>query len=157
MAGEEGIDIEVNGTLFRIEAPAQRNLLDVLRDDLKLTGSKRGCDAGDCGACTVLLDGEAVNACLATLGYCEGRRVTSIEGLSDGPQLHRVQQAFLAKGALLCGFCTPGMIMATVALLGGNKPFGRDDIKAYLNGNVCRCGCYEVIVDAVEALLAHAE
>ena len=146
-------DIEVNGTLYRIEAQGQASLLDTLRDQLGLTGTKRGCDTGECGACTVLLDDAPALSCLATLGACEGRRVTSIEGIASDAKLHPVQQAFLSKGALLCGFCTPGMIMTTLAILSEQRRLSRHEIRDYLHGNLCRCGCYDLVVDAVEELL----
>ncbi len=149
MPGE--FELEINGTPFRIEARGQCSLLDVLRDQLHLTGSKRGCETGECGACTVLLDDAPVCACLVMLGACQGRRVVTIEGLSKGGQLHPLQQAFLDKGAIACGFCTPGMIMAAVALLSSKAPLTRQDIQRGLRGNLCACGAFEAVVEVVEA------
>ncbi len=149
MPGE--FELEINGTSLRIEARGQCSLLDVLRDQLHLTGSKRGCETSECGACTVLLDDAPVCACLVMLGACQGRRVVTIEGLSKGDQLHPLQQAFLDKGAIACGFCTPGMIMAAVALLSSKAPLTRQDIQRGLRGNLCTCGAFEAVVEVVEA------
>jgi aerobic-type carbon monoxide dehydrogenase small subunit (CoxS/CutS family) len=139
-------ELHVNGTARRVEADPERTLLRVLRDDLDLTGTKYGCGEGQCGACTVLLDGKAVRACKLTLGECDGRRITTIEGLEQNGKLHPVQEAFLAAGAMQCGYCIPGMIMAGVALLGKNPSPSAHDIGHSLEGHLCRCCTYPRIV-----------
>ena len=127
-------------------------LLDYLRDRLKLKGAKLGCGSGDCGACTVLVDGEPVYACIHTLGAAWGKSVITIEGISEPGTMHPVQEAFLAKGALQCGFCTPGMVMSAVALLETFEAPTRDQIKHFMNGNLCRCGSYGAILQAIEEI-----
>jgi carbon-monoxide dehydrogenase small subunit len=152
--------ITVNGDEHHLLVDTRRTLLDVLRDDLGLTGTKNGCGAGECGACTVLLDGEPVNSCLTLAHEAAGRDVLTIEGLSSGGVLHPVQQAFVSQGAIQCGFCTPGMVMTTKALLDRNPDPTREEILAGLRGNLCRCTGYVKIVEAVEVaqcLLAEEE
>jgi nicotinate dehydrogenase subunit A len=147
-------ELSVNGARRRVEADGERSLLSVLRDDLGLTGSKYGCGEGRCGACTVLLDGKATRACTTLLAAVDGKQVTTIEGLEKGGKLHPLQEAFLAADAMQCGYCTPGMIMAGVALLEKNPaPSARDVVRA-LEGNVCRCGTYSRIVLAVRQAAA---
>ena len=141
----------VNGEPVRLMVPPLVTLLDVLRRDLELTGTKYGCGEGECGACSVLLDGKVVNSCLVLALECEGSQVLTIEGLADG-KLHAIQQAFVDHGAIQCGFCTPGMIMATYALLEANPSPTEDEIKRSLEGNLCRCTGYRKIVDAVLSL-----
>lgn len=126
------------------------SLLEYVRDCLKLKGTKQGCDSGDCGACTILVDGEPVYACIHALGAAEGKSVTSIEGITEPGIMHPLQAAFLAKGALQCGFCTPGMVMSALALLRRHEQPTREQIKQYMNGNLCRCGSYEAILQAIE-------
>jgi nicotinate dehydrogenase subunit A len=142
--------LNVNGTKRRVDAPADEPLLYVLRDYLGLTGAKYGCGEGHCGACTVIIDGEAVRSCQTRAGYVGGRRIRTIESLADGDRLHPVQQAFLREEALQCGYCTPGMIMAAVALLGANSSPSKPEIARAMQRNVCRCGTYPRIVAAVE-------
>ncbi|HZT79681.1 MAG TPA: (2Fe-2S)-binding protein [Gemmataceae bacterium] len=142
-------ELHVNGGRRRVEAEATRSLLSVLRDDLDLTGSKYGCGEGRCGACTVLLDGRAVRSCVTPVGNCEGKKVTTIEGLARDGKLHPLQQAFLDAGAMQCGYCTPGMILSGVALLGKNPNPTTKDICESMQGNVCRCGTYTRIIAAV--------
>ena len=142
--------LHVNGTSRRVNADAERSLLSVLRDDLDLTGTKFGCGEGQCGACTVLIDGRAVRSCLTPVGSVADRRVTTIEGLEQQGRLHPVQEAFLNRDAMQCGYCTAGMIMAGVALLGRKGKPGRDEILHALEGNVCRCGTYPRIVLAIQ-------
>lgn len=147
----EPIVLAVNGREHRLTVDPARSLLEVLRDDLGLTGCKYGCGEGQCGACTVLLDGAPVRACLTTVGAAAPRTVRTIEGLADGDTLHPVQQAFLDAGALQCGYCTPGMVLASVALLAREKTPSEQDVKQALQGHLCRCGTYQRIVTAVTA------
>jgi nicotinate dehydrogenase subunit A len=148
------IDLIVNGTRRRLDADPQRSLLTVLREDLDLTGAKYGCGEGQCGACTVLIEGQPTRSCLTKLGPLAGKSVTTIEGLETGGQLHPLQQAFLDAGAMQCGFCTAGMIVAGAGLLRRNPDPEEPDIRRALEGNVCRCGTYARIVAAVRAAAA---
>jgi aerobic-type carbon monoxide dehydrogenase small subunit (CoxS/CutS family) len=143
-------ELHVNGAGRAVEADPDRSLLSVLRDDLGLTGAKYGCGEGQCGACTVLVDGQRVRSCVTRVGTVEGKKVRTVEGLAAGEQLHPVQEAFLACGAMQCGYCTPGMIMSAVGLLESQPEPGREEIVRSMNGNVCRCGTYPRIVAAVE-------
>jgi aerobic-type carbon monoxide dehydrogenase small subunit (CoxS/CutS family) len=145
----EALTILVNGRERRVAAPPKESLLAVLRDRLELTGTKYGCGEGMCGACTVLLDGRAVRSCRTPVSAAAGKQVTTIEGLERDGQLHPVQQAFLEAEAFQCGYCTPGMIVAAVALLGSQPNPSAEEIAARLAGNVCRCGTYPRIVQAV--------
>ena len=149
------IEVTVNGEKQELEAPARRMLSDLLRDDLNLTGTKRGCETGVCGACTVLVDGRAIKSCLMLALQVRGREVTTIEGLrgKDGA-LHPIQQAFLEHGGLQCGYCTPGFIMMTSELLKRTPRPSADEVRAGLNGNLCRCTGYSGII---ESILAAAE
>jgi carbon-monoxide dehydrogenase small subunit len=140
----------VNGDEVAVGVRDSETLLEVLRNRLGLTGTKQGCDLGDCGACTVLLGGEPVLACLLLAGDAEGREVTTIEGLASGSDLHPVQRAFHEAGAIQCGFCTPGAVLAAKALLDRNASPTRSEIRFALSGNLCRCTGYQKIVDAVE-------
>ncbi len=144
----------VNGTRRRLDADPQRSLLTVLREDLDLTGAKYGCGEGQCGACTVLIEGQATRSCLTKLGALAGKSVTTIEGLETGGQLHPLQQAFLDAGAMQCGYCTAGMIVAGASLLRRNPDPEEPEIRKALEGNVCRCGTYTRIVAAVRAAAA---
>jgi len=143
------IKINVNGDDYEIAVKASATLLDVLREELGLTGTKRGCDLGDCGACTVILDGKPVNSCIVLALEADGRNIITIEGLAEGGELHPIQRAFVEKGAIQCGFCTPGMIMRTKALLNENTNPDDEEIKKALSGNLCRCTGYTKIMDAV--------
>jgi carbon-monoxide dehydrogenase small subunit len=129
-------------------------LLDVLREKLGVTGPKRGCDDGDCGTCTVLIDGEPVRSCLTIALTVEGKEVLTVEGLSMDGDLHPLQKAFYEHGAFQCGFCTPGMLMSAKALLDSNPNPSRDEIRIYMSGNLCRCGGYEEIIEAIQAVAA---
>jgi aerobic-type carbon monoxide dehydrogenase small subunit (CoxS/CutS family) len=145
----ETTQLQINGVKRPVEADRERTLLSVLRDDLDLTGSKYGCGEGRCGACTVLIDGKAVRSCVTNLGECAGKQVTTIEGLERDGKLHPLQEAFLAADALQCGYCTPGMIMSSVALLSKTPEPTPQEVARSLEGNICRCGTYERIVGAV--------
>jgi aerobic carbon-monoxide dehydrogenase small subunit len=144
------LGFEVNGVPTEVLTEPHRSLLEVLRDSLELTGTKEGCGTGDCGACTVLLDGRPVTSCLVLAPEAEGRRVTTVEGVARQARLHPVQQAFVEQGGLQCGICTPGMIMSAVALLDRNPQPTEDEIRYAIAGNLCRCTGYDKIVRAVE-------
>lgn len=148
------IELIVNGTRRRLETDPQRSLLTVLREDLDLTGAKYGCGEGQCGACTVLIEGQPTRSCLTKLGSLAGKSVTTIEGLESGGQLHPLQQAFLDAGAMQCGYCTAGMIVTGASLLRRNPDPEEPEIRKALEGNVCRCGTYTRIVTAVRAAAA---
>jgi carbon-monoxide dehydrogenase small subunit len=141
--------LDVNGRTARIEVEARTTLLDLLRDTLGLTGAKRGCNMGACGACAVLLDGKVVHACLVLAALCEGRAVTTIEGLGRDGRLGALQQAFVDHGAVQCGFCVPGMIIAATALLDELAHPTIEQIRANLGGNLCRCSGYVKMIEAV--------
>lgn len=143
------ITLRVNGEECSVTVAGRDTLLDVLRGPLGLTGTKKGCDQGDCGACTVLLDGRPVASCLVLAADARGREITTVEGLAVNGCLHPVQQAFIRHFATQCGFCTPGMIMAAVGLLGENPHPTEDEVRAALAGNLCRCTGYGAIVRAV--------
>lgn len=145
------LTLHINGSAHTVEADADRSLLSVLRDDLDLTGSHYGCGEGQCGACTVLVNGEPTRSCITPVGTIASKPVVTIEGLEIGDKLHPVQQAFLEHDALQCGYCTSGMIMAAVGLLRKNPAPSEQDIIKGMNGNVCRCGTYRRIVRAVHA------
>ena len=143
------ISLTVNGKKTSLEVDANETLLDVLRDKLDLTGAKRICDRGECGGCTVHLDGEAVYACMYLAVRADGRTVRTVEGLAEGDNLHPLQEAFIEKDGYQCGFCTPGFLMATSAFLAKNPAPSLDEIKRGLSGNLCRCGNYAKIYKAV--------
>jgi len=144
-------ELQVNGRTMSIEAEAERTLLSVLRDDLELTGTKYGCGEGECGACTVHIDGVATRSCQRKVGNLAGRKITTIEGLATGGKLHALQQAFWDVGALQCGYCTPGMIMSALSLLKKNPNPSEAEIVRAMDGNICRCGTYGRIVSAISA------
>ncbi|KPL76207.1 (2Fe-2S)-binding protein [Levilinea saccharolytica] len=144
------ITLTVNETTHTLITLPNRTLLDILREDLGLTGAKNGCESGECGACTVLMNGAAVNACLVLAGQADGCTVETIEGLSKSGQLHPIQQAFVDAGAVQCGFCIPGMVMASKALLDHNPQPQEEDIRQALAGNICRCTGYTKIIQAVQ-------
>ncbi len=149
------LTLNVNGTAHQVASEPSTNLLSVLRDELHLTGTKYGCGEGQCGACTVLVDGRAVRSCSVPVRFAAGKRVTTIEGLAKDGHLHPVQQAFLDHDAMQCAYCTPGMIMAAVSLLQGDANVTDDGIKRGMQGNVCRCGTYPRIVAAVRTAAVH--
>ncbi len=142
-------ELLVNGTRHRIDADSTRSLLSILRDDLDLTGTKYGCGEGQCGACTVLLDGRAVRSCITRVGAAEGREITTIEGLERNGRLHPVQEAFLEHDAMQCGYCTPGMVLTAVSLLRDNPHPSDAEIIRAMQGNLCRCGAYTRILSAI--------
>jgi aerobic-type carbon monoxide dehydrogenase small subunit (CoxS/CutS family) len=144
------IELAVNGRPCTVEADSQISLLTVLRENLDLTGTKYGCGEGQCGACTVLVNGRAQRSCVTRAENIAQKQITTIEGLARAGQLHPVQQAFLEEGALQCGYCTPGMIMSAVALLSRNDHPTQSEIIDSLDGNICRCGAYSRIISAVE-------
>jgi aerobic-type carbon monoxide dehydrogenase small subunit (CoxS/CutS family) len=144
------VQLHVNGAVHQVAAEPDRTLLGVLRDDLGLTGTKYGCGEGQCGACTVLLDGQRVRSCVTRMSAVAGKPVRTIESLAQGDELHPIQQAFLEADALQCGYCTPGMIMSAVALLGEKPQASRQEIIRFMDKNICRCGTYPRIVDAIE-------
>jgi len=148
------IRLTVNGKPFEREVDAETRLLDLLREGLHLTGTKEGCGEGECGACTVLIDGRPVNSCLVLAPQANGADVLTIEGVADGDRLHPIQQAFIDSGGVQCGFCTPGFIMSTYALLRDTPDPTDDEIRSALEGNLCRCTGYGKIVEAVQLAAA---
>ena len=145
------VHLKVNGFTYEVLTEPSRPLLDVVRDDLGLTGSKEGCGTGDCGACTMHLDGNPVTSCLVIVPDAQGHEITTIEGLAKDGELHPVQKAFVEYGALQCGYCIPGMIMSSVALLERNPNPTFDEIRAGISGNLCRCTGYTKIIEAIES------
>jgi xanthine dehydrogenase YagT iron-sulfur-binding subunit len=141
--------LRINGTVRELDLDPRVTLLDALRERLGLTGTKKGCDQGACGACTVLADGRRVLSCLTLAVTCEGRDITTIEGLGDDGSLHPVQRAFVTHDAFQCGFCTPGQIMSAVALLAEGRAGSDAEIREFMSGNICRCGAYPNIVAAI--------
>jgi aerobic-type carbon monoxide dehydrogenase small subunit (CoxS/CutS family) len=151
------IHLSVNDKSYSVDADPQTSLLAVLREHLDLTGSKYGCGEGQCGACTVLIDGKSQRSCITRVDTAVGKKITTIEGLADGDHLHPVQQAFLDEGAMQCAYCTSGMIMSAVALLKKNPDPNEKQIIDFMDGNVCRCGTYSRIVRAIQrAAKVHA-
>ena len=142
-------ELHVNGTKHKIDADADRSLLSVLRDDLDLTGSKYGCGEGQCGACTVLIDGQATRSCITKLGAAAGKKIATIESLEKNGRLHPLQEAFIEADAFQCAYCTSGMIMSGVALLSKNPNPNEQEIVRFMEGNICRCGTYPRIVTAI--------
>jgi xanthine dehydrogenase E subunit len=146
------LNITVNGISHTLRIAPNLRLLDLLREELHLTGTKEGCGIGECGACTVILDGRAVNSCLILAGQCEGREITTIEGVTPKDGLSPLQQSFLDNGAVQCGFCTPGMILSAKALLAHNPTPTEPEIREAISGNLCRCTGYTQIVEAIQAV-----
>jgi len=145
------LELDVNGRNYRLSVEPWRTLLEVLRDSLGLIGTKMGCDDGNCGACTILLDGKAVKSCLLLAPQARGKKILTIEGLGTEEELHPLQKAFVDHHAVQCGFCTPGMIMTAKAILDENPNATEEEIREGLHGNICRCTGYVKIVEAVEA------
>ena len=147
--GQVAVTLQVNGRAIEVHIEPRRTLLSVLREELGLSGTKRGCGEGNCGACTVIIDGETVYACMTLAVDCEGRQIRTIEGLTQGGELHPVQEAFVQKDAYQCGFCTPGQVMSAVALLESDPDPSPEEVRQHMAGNLCRCGAYPNIVEAV--------
>jgi len=144
------LDITVNGTAHNLSIEPRVTLLDLLREQLHLTGTKKGCDYGQCGACTVHVDGHRVNSCLTLAMMVDGKKVTTIEGLAKGEQLHPMQEAFIKHDGFQCGYCTPGQIMSAVACIREGHANSEGEIREYMSGNICRCGAYPNIVNAIQ-------
>jgi len=151
MMAKREIQLDINGNVYSLSVLPQRTLLEVLREDLGLTGTKEGCSEGECGVCTVLLEGLPVRSCLLLAIDVRGRRITTIEGLSREGKLHPIQKAFIEEGAIQCGFCTPGMVLSSKALLDENPRPNEEEIRVALSGNLCRCTGYIKIFKAVQA------
>jgi carbon-monoxide dehydrogenase small subunit len=144
------LTLEVNGETAQLLVPVHKTLLEVLREDMQLTGTKHGCELGECGTCTVLIDGKPELSCLVLPVQIDGRSITTVEGMASGSELHPLQQAFAELGAAQCGYCTPGILLSAKSLLEVNRRPSRDDIREALAGNLCRCTGYAKIIDAVE-------
>ena len=147
--GKVSVALTVNGTAARLDVAPWTTLLDALRDHLDLTGSKKGCDHGQCGACTVLVNGRRINACLALAVMQDGARVTTVEGLAADGALHPLQQAFIEHDAFQCGYCTPGQICSAAGLIAEGRARTADEVRELMSGNICRCGAYPNIVAAI--------
>ena len=150
MAGKALLTLKVNGELCEVAVPVHKTLLEVLREDMGLIGTKHGCELGECGTCTVLVDGEPVLSCLALPIELQGREIVTVEGMAPPGQLHPLQQAFAELGAAQCGYCTPGILLTSMALLAERREPTRDEIRDALSGNLCRCTGYTKILEAVE-------
>ena len=146
------LSFTLNGLNREVAASPTDTLLDILREDLGLTGAKRGCDRGDCGACTVILDGDPVRSCLTLALTVSGKEVITVEGLAKNGKYHPIQEAFMEHGAFQCGFCTSGMILTAVTLVAKNPKATREEARLYMAGNLCRCGAFEEILDAIVAV-----
>ena len=144
------LNLEVNGTKYSVKVEPRTTLLDLLREQLDLTGTKKGCDRGQCGACTVHVNGVRINSCLSLAVTNEGKKITTIEGLAKGEQLHPMQEAFIKHDGFQCGYCTSGQIMSAVALVKEGRTQTREQISEFMSGNICRCGAYSNIVKAIE-------
>ena len=143
------VNFTLNGEAIEVSCEPDKMLVDLIRDNLELTGTKIGCREGECGACTVIIDGEAVNSCLIPVAKVRGKEIQTIEGVADGNKLHPIQEAFIDKGAVQCGFCIPGTIMSAKALLDQNKTPDKDELREAISGNICRCTGYVKIEDAI--------
>ena len=143
------VNFELNGVEVSVEAPATMTLLDMLRTELGITSVKKGCEQGECGACTVLIDGSPVTSCIVLAPQTEGRRVNTIEGLAENPLMKELREAFMENGAVQCGFCTPGMLLSAYALLRDNRHPTEDEVKTAIEGNICRCTGYVKIIEAI--------
>ena len=146
------LQIEVNGVKHNVTIEPRVTLLDLLREQLHLTGTKKGCDHGQCGACTVHVNGRRINSCLTLAVMQEGKKITTIEGLAKGDQLHPMQEAFIKFDGFQCGYCTPGQIMSSIACIKEGHANSEDEIREYMSGNICRCGAYSNIIEAITAV-----
>ena len=144
------LNLKVNNKPYTLKVEPRVTLLDLLREQLQLTGTKKGCDHGQCGACTVHVNGERINSCLSLAVMNEGKNITTIEGLAKGDELHPMQAAFIKHDGFQCGYCTPGQIMSAVACIKEGHANSKDEIREYMSGNICRCGAYPNIVDAIQ-------
>ena len=151
------ISLTINGTTRSLTVAPWVTLLDALREHLQLTGAKKGCDHGQCGACTVLIDGQRINSCLVLAVSRDGADIITVEGLSDHDHLHPMQEAFVEHDAFQCGYCTPGQICSAIGLVNEGRAHSRAEIREHMSGNICRCGAYTNIVDAVEDVLAQQD
>ncbi len=151
---KQDIVLKVNGETYNVSVDTHRTLVEVLRETLGFTGTKKSCNEGECGACTVLMDGKAVASCLILAVAAQGKEITTIEGLNEGEKLHPIQEAFVKHAAIQCGFCTPGMVLASKALLDRNPEPTTAEVRKAISGNLCRCTGYQQIVDAVMAAAA---
>lgn len=156
-APTETITLTINGSEQQINVATWTSLLDLLREHLQLTGTKKGCDHGQCGACTILLDGKRINSCLTLAVMHDGAEITTIEGLAKGDELHPVQQSFIDNDAFQCGYCTPGQICSVIGLVNEGKAKTIDDIRDLMSGNICRCGAYNNIVKVVQEALERSQ
>lgn len=147
------INLKINGKDYKIEIDVRESLLDVLRNRLQLTGVKQGCGVGECGACTVLVDGSPVDSCIYMAVWAEGKDVLTIEGVGNGNNLSKVQQAFVEEGAIQCGFCTPGLVLTTTALVNSGEEFSEEEVKREISGHLCRCTGYQKIFNATKKSL----
>ena len=150
------VELQINGSSHSLTLDPRTTLLDALREHLALTGSKKGCDHGQCGACTVLIDGRRINSCLTLAMMHDGQSITTIEGLAEGDRLHPLQAAFVEHDGFQCGYCTPGQICSAVGLIAEGHAKTADDIREMMSGNICRCGCYPNIVAAIEEVMQDA-
>ncbi len=157
VAVQKRISLTVNGRPHQIEIDIRESLLDVLRDRLQFTGVKQGCSVGECGACTVLIDGTPVNSCIYLAAWAHGKAITTIEGIALDGHLSPVQEAFVEEGAIQCGFCTPGLVLSTTAMVESGRRFTHDEVRRELSGHLCRCTGYQKIIDAAERALREAE
>ncbi len=148
------VSITINGNRHKLEVAPWTTLLDLLRHELELTGTKKGCDHGQCGACTVIVDGRRINSCLRLAVMADGSEVTTVEGLATNGELHPMQEAFIERDAFQCGYCTPGQLCSAVALIDEGHATTRDEIREQMSGNLCRCGAYVNIADAIEDVMA---
>ncbi|KAB7765632.1 (2Fe-2S)-binding protein [Xanthomonas maliensis] len=149
------VNLRINGQAYQLQLEAWISLLDLLRDRLDLTGTKKGCDHGQCGACTVLVDGRRINSCLTLAVMQDGAEITTVEGLAEGEHLHPLQRAFIDHDAFQCGYCTPGQLCSAVGLINEGKACNRDQVRELMSGNICRCGAYPQITDAVMDVLGN--